>query len=133
MHYRRRRARTLWRVADDFVVTAERHERVERMPGRNDIGDPGVERNPVKRRVRLDEAPVLLLGQQAILEIKRDAQVIQPRREVPEESGSSGVWKISSAQIICIQVVPVLRRVLITMSPGRKRKPSHRPLSSSGD
>ena len=47
-------------------------------------------------------------------------------------SGRSGVWKISSAQIICIQVVPVLRRVLITMSPGRKRKPSHRPLSSPG-
>jgi hypothetical protein len=45
-------------------------------------------------------------------------------------SGRSGVWKISNAQIICIQVVPDFGSVLITMSPGRKRKPSHLPLSS---
>jgi len=47
-------------------------------------------------------------------------------------SGRSGVRKISNAQIICIQVVPDLRGVLITMSPARKRKPSHLPLSSPG-
>ena len=80
----RRRADDVGRVADDFVVAAERHERVERMPGRDDIGDPGVERNPVERRMRLDEAPVRLLGQLGIHEIKRHDQVIQPRREVPE-------------------------------------------------
>src|ERR1700722_19161597 len=54
------------------------------MPGRNDIADPGVERNPVQRRMRLDEAPVLLLGQLVILGTKRHAHVVQPRREVPE-------------------------------------------------
>ena len=46
-------------------------------------------------------------------------------------AGSSGVWKISSAQIICIQVVPLLERVLMTMSPSRNRKLSQRALSSS--
>jgi hypothetical protein len=34
-------------------------------------------------------------------------------------AGRSGVWKISKAQIICTQVVPLLERVLTTMSPGR--------------
>src|ERR1700761_4993239 len=51
----------------------------------------------------------------------------------PSGAGRSGVWKISSAQIICTQVVPVLDRVLITMSPSRNGKPSQRALSSSGD
>jgi hypothetical protein len=37
--------------------------------------------------------------------------------------------KISSAQIICIQVVPHFEGVEITMSPTRNSKPSHRPLS----
>ena len=46
-------------------------------------------------------------------------------------AGSSGRWKISRAQIICSQVVPVRRRVLITMSPARNVKPSQRALSSS--
>jgi len=40
---------------------------------------------------------------------------------------------MSSAQIICIQVVPLFDRVLITMSPGRNANPSHLALSSSGD
>ncbi len=44
-------------------------------------------------------------------------------------SGSSGVWKINSAQIICVQVVPHLGGVLITMSSGLSSKPSHRLLS----
>jgi len=42
-------------------------------------------------------------------------------------SGSSGVWKMSNAQIICIQVVPDFGSVVITMSPGRNGKPSHLP------
>jgi hypothetical protein len=46
-------------------------------------------------------------------------------------AGRSGVWNTSSAQIICIQVVPLFERVLITMSPGRNAKPDHRALSSS--
>jgi len=48
-------------------------------------------------------------------------------------AGSSGSWNTSRAQIICIHVVPLLERVLITMSPTRKGKPSQRALSSSGD
>jgi len=40
---------------------------------------------------------------------------------------------MSSAQIICTQVVPVFDRVLITMSPSRNGNPAHRALSSSGD
>lgn len=47
--------------------------------------------------------------------------------------GSSGVRSTSSRQIICTQVVPLLDRVLTTMSPGRNSKPSQRPLSSSAD
>ncbi|MFG1882821.1 hypothetical protein [Micromonospora sp. NPDC049102] len=39
----------------------------------------------------------------------------------------------SSAQIICIQVVPLLERVLITMSPARNGKPTQRALSSSSE
>ena len=35
------------------------------------------------------------------------------------------------AQIICTQVVPLLERVLMTMSPDRNGKPIHRALSSS--
>ncbi len=48
-------------------------------------------------------------------------------------AGNSGVRSTSSAQIICIQVVPLLERVLITMSPGRRGKSRHRALSSSGE
>jgi hypothetical protein len=48
-------------------------------------------------------------------------------------AGRSGDWKTSRAQIICIHVVPLLDRVLMTMSPGRNRKPAHRALSSSAD
>jgi hypothetical protein len=65
-------------------VAAERHERVERMPGRHDIGDLGVVRNPVQRRMRLDKAPVPLLVKLGVYELMRLVQVIQPRREVPE-------------------------------------------------
>ncbi len=44
-----------------------------------------------------------------------------------------GSWKMSRAQIICTQVVPVLDLVLMTMSPSRNGKPIHLALSSSGD
>lgn len=48
-------------------------------------------------------------------------------------AGRSGVWKISSAQIICIHVVPLFDRVLMTMSPCRYGNPAHRALSSSAE
>ena len=51
----------------------------------------------------------------------------------PSGPGSSAVWSTSSAQIICIQVVPLLDLVLITMSPSRNGNPDQRALSSSGD
>ena len=44
-----------------------------------------------------------------------------------------GVWKISSAQIICVHVVPHFGGVLMTMSSGRNAKPSQRALSKSSD
>ena len=37
-------------------------------------------------------------------------------------AGSSGVWKTSSAQIVCTHVVPCFDRVLTTMSPSRNGK-----------
>ena len=45
-------------------------------------------------------------------------------------AGSRAVLKSSSAQIIWAQVVPALDGALMTMSPSRKAKPSHRALSS---
>src|SRR6476660_786867 len=48
-------------------------------------------------------------------------------------AGRSGVPKTSSATMLCIHVVPCFVRVLITTSPSRSAKPSHRPLSSSDD
>ena len=47
--------------------------------------------------------------------------------------GRSASPKISSAQIICIQVVPHFEGVEITMSPARNSKSSQRLLSASGD
>ena len=47
--------------------------------------------------------------------------------------GNRSLWKTRSAQIICIHVVPLFERVLMTMSPDRKGNPVHRQLSSSGD
>ena len=47
--------------------------------------------------------------------------------------GSLASPKISSAQIICIQVVPHFEGVEITMSPSRNSKSSQRLLSASGD
>ena len=41
------------------------------------------------------------------------------------------VWKTSSAQIICVHVVPHLGGVLMTMSSGRNAKPSQRALSKT--
>src|SRR3954453_21957567 len=40
-----------------------------------------------------------------------------------------GDWKINSAQIICIHVVPHFGGVLMMMSPARRSNPSHRALS----
>jgi hypothetical protein len=45
--------------------------------------------------------------------------------------GSSGSCKTSSAQIICVHVVPHFGGVLMMMSPGRSSKPSHRLLSKT--
>jgi hypothetical protein len=44
-------------------------------------------------------------------------------------SGSSGSCRTTSAQIICVQVVPHFGGVPTMMSPGRSSKPSHRLLS----
>ena len=51
----------------------------------------------------------------------------------PSGCGSVGVWKISSAQIICVHVVPHFGGVLMTMSPGRSANPCQRALSYSID
>ena len=48
---------------------------------------------------------------------------------VSNGSGSSGSCRISSAQIICVHVVPHFGGVLMMMSPGRSSKPSQRLLS----
>ena len=69
--------------------------------------------------MRLDETPVRLLGKLGVHVVKRHDRMSIHGESCQSGAGSSGLWKISSAQIICIQVVPVLRRVLITMSPGR--------------
>jgi hypothetical protein len=45
--------------------------------------------------------------------------------------GSSGSCKTSSAQIICVHVVPHFGGVLMMMSPGRSSKSSHRLLSKT--
>jgi hypothetical protein len=44
-------------------------------------------------------------------------------------SGSSGLCRMRSAQIICVHVVPHLGGVLMMMSSGRGSKPTHRALS----
>ena len=43
------------------------------------------------------------------------------------------VWNTSSAQIICIHVVPHFGGVQMTMSPGRNSKPSQRALSETSE
>ncbi len=65
--------------------------------------------------------------------VERFDLVVEPGREVTQRLRELRVWKTRSAQIICIQVVPLLDRVLMTMSPCRKGKSSQRPLSSSFD
>ena len=50
---------------------------------------------------------------------------------VSNGSGSSGSCKMSSAQIICVHVVPHFGGVLMMMSPGRSSKPSQRLLSNT--
>ena len=47
---------------------------------------------------------------------------------------SAPMWSTAATMMrLCTQVVPLLERVLITMSPGRVRNSVHRPLSSSGE
>src|SRR3954470_16823526 len=48
-------------------------------------------------------------------------------------AGSSGPSKTSNATSRCIHVVPHFGGVLMTMSPSRKRNPSHRALSATTD
>src|SRR3954454_14554013 len=48
-------------------------------------------------------------------------------------AGRSGPSKTSSATSRCIHVVPHFGGVLMTMSPLRKRNPSHRELSATTD
>ena len=50
---------------------------------------------------------------------------------VSNGSGSSGSCRTSSAQIICVHVVPHFGGVLMMMSPGRSSKPSQRLLSKT--
>ena len=65
-------------------MMAQRHVGVERVPSRHDIGDAGVERDPVQRRMRLDESAVALFGELVVHEVMRHRHVVQPRREPPE-------------------------------------------------
>src|SRR4029079_1975275 len=44
-------------------------------------------------------------------------------------AGNSGSWKINSAQIICVHVVPHFDGVEMMMSSSRSSMPSHRALS----
>src|SRR3954452_13341981 len=48
---------------------------------------------------------------------------------VSKGSGSSASWRISSAQIICVHVVPHFGGVLMMTSPRRNSKPCQRLLS----
>jgi hypothetical protein len=60
----------------------------------------------------------------------RDPLVIPAENEMrSSERSKVVVWNTSSAQIICIQVVPHFGGVLMMMSPGRSTKPSQRALS----
>jgi len=72
------------RGASHLVLVVQRHESIERMPGRHDIGDPGVGRNPAERRVRLDEAPVPLCVKLGVYALLRRGRAVQPRRKAPE-------------------------------------------------
>ncbi len=67
-----------------LVVQRDRH--VERVPGDDDVGGPGVKRHAVERRVGLDEPAVLLGGEPVVhLRTRRD-QPVQPRRELRQRS-----------------------------------------------
>jgi hypothetical protein len=61
------------------------------MPSRHDVRDAGIERQSVQRRMRLDEAPVPLLGQLGVDGIVRLGAVIEPRREVPQRVRQVGI------------------------------------------
>ena len=59
---------------------------------------------------------------------RRGARPSSPARATPRRAAREvlSCWNTSKRQIICIQVVPCLERVLITMSPVREGKPDYR-------
>ena len=116
-----------------LALVVEGHRHVEGIPHGDDVGAPRIERDPVERGVGLDEPPVAL-GRELGVHLSRGVPSQSSQGDSRASgSGQLGRWKMSRAQIIWTQVVPLFERVLMTMSPSRKGKPIQRPLSSSGE
>lgn len=92
------------------------------MPSHDDVGNPFIAGQPVEGRVGLDEPPMCLRGGRTCTSSLGLTSQSNQGDRVDSLLGSCGVWKTSRAHIICTQVVPLLDRVLMTMSPDRKGK-----------
>ena len=70
--------------ADAFAIevvalVVQRHRHVERVPRDHDEGGARVEGDPVERRVRLEEPPVLLRREPSVEVVTRSSEPIEPR------------------------------------------------------
>ena len=119
--------RTDVRVVD---VAVHRQSNVTGITPDAEVGDHRIVRYPVQRRVGLDDEPAVRLGLQVPTTSRRARVTMSIHGEsVSSGSGSWGSCRISSAQIICVHVVPHFGGVAMMMSPGRSSKPSQRLLS----
>ncbi|MFC7642134.1 hypothetical protein ACFQX6_15040 [Streptosporangium lutulentum] len=77
----------------------------------------------------LHESAVPLRGQFGHYLLAQVKKIVGPHRYRVKRPGNSVDWKISSAQIIWVQVVPHFEGAEITMSPSRNAMSSQRVLS----
>jgi hypothetical protein len=71
-----------------LVIERDRH--VERVPRDDEVGRPCVDRNPIERRVRLDEPPVTLSRELRVDLVARRDQPVEPRRQRRERRRQVG-------------------------------------------
>ena len=74
------------------ALVVERDGHVERVASGDDVGRARVERQPVERRVGLDEPPVSLRCESARRRRRGKREPVQPRRQRRERGRKVGVW-----------------------------------------
>ena len=115
------------------TLVIQRHRGVQRMPRTHDVRDARILRHAVSGVWVLMTRRCVCCASRANTLSRGSTRWSTHGDSSASGAGGSGSWWINRSRIVCTQVVPCLDRVLTTVSPSRKAKPSQRPLSSSAE